>query len=491
MARTKRASGRSARGNFGPKLSPSGARDIVRQFVPRKHLTSVFKAIAHSVRVAHQVSPSKWGLRLNQNSIMLKTGFVEVLQLGDGWFHELVEKKSIPQTLSRDRRLSYSNPRYKYAPGCDACNMDIVDVPRKYPALVGAHEFAIRIAARSRRHTSTTKDHSPGLIDFISQELRMELPQPAHADDSAARGVVRHYIAYQNSDEFGPYYRNARERSAGESGFFTAKQFREEALLGQRLWVFEGSGSPKRYRLVSHGIVRRVVPEKRPVWYRKPDRKFGIRVRFKVDSNRQPIDVSDLRWFQKLLQQQQSFRNGFDKITDAHIIQSLERIALDNIDADTQDAITEDFVQPYADARADVRDIRAAVRDKTTMKALIDARLGQGTFRADVGRLWGWQCAVTGCGIPEVLRASHIKPWSKSNNRERLNPQNGLMLAAHIDALFDRGLISFKKDGKMLLSDRIGVEERKKLGLPSPLRQRLTKMQWQFLVHHRQTHKFS
>jgi hypothetical protein len=59
---------------------------------------------------------------------------------------------------------------------------------------------------------------------------------------------------------------------------------------------------------------------------------------------------------------------------------------------------------------ADVEQIKKRIKDRTTRKALIDARLGQGQFRADVEKLWNSACAVTGCGIAAVLRASHIKP---------------------------------------------------------------------------------
>jgi hypothetical protein len=131
------------------------------------------------------------------------------------------------------------------------------------------------------------------------------------------------------------------------------------------------------------------------------------------------------------------------------------------------------------------------IREKmTTTKALADARLGQGAFRAEVGKWWGWRCAVTGSGIPEVLRASHIKPWAKSTNRERLNAENGIMLAAHVDALFGRGLMSFADDRAMLLSDAVGADERQILGLPLPLRRSLTTTQKQFLRYHRRSHNF-
>ncbi|MAA75724.1 MAG: HNH endonuclease [Salinisphaeraceae bacterium] len=89
--------------------------------------------------------------------------------------------------------------------------------------------------------------------------------------------------------------------------------------------------------------------------------------------------------------------------------------------------------------------------DPTQRKTLIEARIGQGQFRRDLIDYWG-QCAVTGLDEPLLLRASHIKPWAKSDNRERLEPCNGLLLSANLDAAFDAGLISFASDGRILIS---------------------------------------
>jgi hypothetical protein len=60
--------------------------------------------------------------------------------------------------------------------------MDIAMVERLYAALLPAHEEAIRVAARSPRRADTTKDHSPGLVVFVSQELGVPLPQPEYLD---------------------------------------------------------------------------------------------------------------------------------------------------------------------------------------------------------------------------------------------------------------------------------------------------------------------
>jgi uroporphyrinogen-III synthase len=93
-----------------------------------------------------------------------------------------------------------------------------------------------------------------------------------------------------------------------------------------------------------------------------------------------------------------------------------------------------------------------------TGEAVIQARVGQGRFREDLEKLWGEKCAVTGVPTRELLRASHIKPWAYSTVKQKLDPENGLLLSANLDALFDKYLISFDSDGRMLVSTRIESE---------------------------------
>ncbi|MDP1780018.1 MAG: HNH endonuclease, partial [Anaerolineales bacterium] len=98
--------------------------------------------------------------------------------------------------------------------------------------------------------------------------------------------------------------------------------------------------------------------------------------------------------------------------------------------------------------------------DKTEQEQIVVSRLGQGNFRRNVIRLWG-SCSVTGLQSVTLLRASHIKPWKDSNNQERLNPFNGLLLIPDYDFLFDRGYISFKSNGSVLVSQRLSPFARK------------------------------
>lgn len=99
------------------------------------------------------------------------------------------------------------------------------------------------------------------------------------------------------------------------------------------------------------------------------------------------------------------------------------------------------------DLAADLAALAREVASETERDVLAKARIGQGKFRAGVVASWrkGETCALTGLAVPEMLIASHIKPWRESTNEERLDPMNGLLLVAHADKLFDRYLLSFKE----------------------------------------------
>ncbi|WDA42679.1 HNH endonuclease [Erythrobacter sp. BLCC-B19] len=76
----------------------------------------------------------------------------------------------------------------------------------------------------------------------------------------------------------------------------------------------------------------------------------------------------------------------------------------------------------------------------------------QGYFRRALLDYWGGGCPLTGISDEPLLRASHIVPWAECrSDEERLDVFNGLLLAAHWDAAFDRGLVSFDDEGHALV----------------------------------------
>ena len=94
-----------------------------------------------------------------------------------------VNQRLVPKKLLADRHLTFDRgPVYRNAPGCVGCVMPSEAVAKTCSALLPAHEGAIRIAARSPRHVSTEKDHSPGLVVFIAEQLGIVLPQPSHIE---------------------------------------------------------------------------------------------------------------------------------------------------------------------------------------------------------------------------------------------------------------------------------------------------------------------
>ncbi len=83
-------------------------------------------------------------------------------------------------------------------------------------------------------------------------------------------------------------------------------------------------------------------------------------------------------------------------------------------------------------------------------------RVGQYFFRTAVLAAYGNSCCITGLRAPELLVASHIKPWKDSNEKtERTNPKNGLCLNALHDKAFDRGFITLDNDYKIIVSERL------------------------------------
>lgn len=81
-------------------------------------------------------------------------------------------------------------------------------------------------------------------------------------------------------------------------------------------------------------------------------------------------------------------------------------------------------------------------------------RRGQEYFRRMILANYGYKCCITGLDVPEILLASHIVEWAK-DKANRLNPENGLCLSATYDAAFDKHLISFDDDYRMIVSKHI------------------------------------
>ena len=129
----------------------------------------------------------------------------------------------------------------------------------------------------------------------------------------------------------------------------------------------------------------------------------------------------------------------------------------------------------------------ATLPRSTEVERSIIQRVGQDIFRRGLLEYWDSRCAITGLAVPELLRASHIKPWADcESDAQRLDVFNGFLLAPHIDAAFDAGFITVGDDGEILVSELLGKEALGLLGLDHVMRLRcLTEEHETYLFWHR------
>lgn len=86
----------------------------------------------------------------------------------------------------------------------------------------------------------------------------------------------------------------------------------------------------------------------------------------------------------------------------------------------------------------------------------VTKRTNQAYFRNNLLKNYQGCCCVTGLDVPDLLVASHIKPWKVSDPKtERLAPSNGLLLNALHDKAFDQGLITIDQSFKVVVSKSV------------------------------------
>ncbi len=122
-------------------------------------------------------------------------------------------------------------------------------------------------------------------------------------------------------------------------------------------------------------------------------------------------------------------------------------------------AATRDTALPpgFAERRARFEGKQGETRTATT-----PTRIGQEFFREMVLTSYGQRCALTGIDDPRLLTASHIVGWAEDTSL-RLNPRNGIALNPLHDRAFDRHLITFDRDYRMVIHPDLPDATRQKL----------------------------
>lgn len=156
---------------------------------------------------------------------------------------------------------------------------------------------------------------------------------------------------------------------------------------------------------------------------------------------------------------------GYSRDGNSWFMKDVFRAAIDQSKIFAADPVSADELIPWEEGDDDLDEedeiIDEILNDEslteTMREQLVMARIGQGRFRSRV-EIVSPACKITGITDGNFLIASHIKPWRVCNNEERLDGNNGLMLAPHIDQLFDEGYISFENDGILIVSSELPQE---------------------------------
>lgn len=113
-------------------------------------------------------------------------------------------------------------------------------------------------------------------------------------------------------------------------------------------------------------------------------------------------------------------------------------------------------------------------------------RVTQGKFR-DKLLIRDKRCLICSLDMMDLLVASHIKPWSKSDDYEKQDQNNGLLLCANHDSLFDKGYITLDNNGNLLISSKIDKDNYKRLNIEDNVCVKLeNKNQKKYLKYHRE-----
>lgn len=103
----------------------------------------------------------------------------------------------------------------------------------------------------------------------------------------------------------------------------------------------------------------------------------------------------------------------------------------------------------FSDILTNISDIKGETKLRE-----VKTRVNQNIFRQIVMTNYNGKCAVTGIDIPELLVASHIVPWA-ANEKERINPENGICLSMMYDKAFDTGFIGINTNYEIIVSSEL------------------------------------
>lgn len=124
--------------------------------------------------------------------------------------------------------------------------------------------------------------------------------------------------------------------------------------------------------------------------------------------------------------------------------------------------------------------------DEESKKAIVNVRVNQGKFRDLLLKRYNSKCCLCAVTNQKFLIASHIKPWAKSEPKEKADIDNGFLMCPNHDRLFDKGYITFNDDGTIIISSKLSKDDCMFLNVDSKMHiEQLTKGNKKYLEFHR------
>jgi len=488
--------------------------------------TTCARLLADSIFFAHSISPYCWTLTLSSNRIRFNVGPVEVLVFRSSDIF-LVIADSEDGRFSNLEYHNYIKPSALHYPSVPIhqclCNIPPESIEKTYPRISENHRRFIQSAANCKKVTSWKSSFSIGLILYLQSLLKVTLPTPAYY----APSLVQNQQLFPN-----PIETEMRDTHLEESESNRPTEAKE--AIFQRQWDGELSNWIGSSRNIEKNLAKSFIRFftlvfgntscQERAWFGihtsraslvvggiflaaiiKSGKDKGVWLLLKNppvidgwqswDTRSTQAGPDPIKWFHT-----SHFEQVVD-ILDNPLIWESYRIAsiqiLDFAIASDRNSVQESrgkfllskIYTPSNDPLEETGKYRSSYENLqgTDRQAVIQSRIGQEKFRDALIRYWHNKCAVTGCRRVELLRASHIKPWSEASDEERLDKYNGLLLVPNLDVAFDAGYISFSDDGRIMISRYLTEDDQNRLGIHPDLSiDGLTKRHAEYLQYHRE-----
>ncbi len=396
---------------------------------------AVADRFARSIRVAHKLSEESWSVSMFNWGIRLNVGQVALLDLASD------EILAILKTVKRVHAFDAVPIR----------SVAIRFLPERIATISRAqweaHDEFIEAAVSAKPRTPFRSSFSESVVSQIEKLVGAKLPRPAyqHRPLHILQGGV------SNGDKL--WLEKASRLGLRRSTWIAPKS----ANVGDQAVIFvPGEGFFATARIAG-------AAKARPDW---PNR-YGAAID-DVKLLMSPISI-------------ETIRGRLPKLSWAIYPRSVHTVAPD-VARQIRGMLAGNFVSSGVE---DIEIEQDRSLSQSQRETLILARRGQGEYRKKLIEMWNG-CSITGAGPIEILRASHIKPWHAcSSYQERLDKYNGLLLLPNLDALFDRALITFDEDGRIVVSRRVTKRQWEKLGVSLEMKMRLQPQHAIYFLHHR------